>query len=103
MKKYTLLIVIISTGFPLLADSFEDKLVSAAKGRTLESVRYDGAYISIDYPNGDVPKNIGVCTRSVPFRLGTFSMVFWLVTKVQKPTSNHSKQDVFPLMSTSFF
>ena len=40
-------------------------LVDAAKQRTLHSVRYDGSYISIPYPNGDVPTNIGVCTDVV--------------------------------------
>lgn len=30
--------------------------------RTEHDVVYDGSYISISYPNGDVPANIGVCT-----------------------------------------
>jgi uncharacterized protein YijF (DUF1287 family) len=29
------------------------------------SVRYDGRYLSIPYPNGDVPADIGVCTDVV--------------------------------------
>ena len=37
-------------------------LVEAAIERTKHTVRYDGAYMSIGYPNGDVPENIGVCT-----------------------------------------
>lgn len=37
-------------------------LVDAAKERTNYSIVYDGSYIKIDYPNGDVPSNIGVCT-----------------------------------------
>ena len=44
---------------------FENDLVSAAIDRTKNDVRYDGAYIPIAYPNGDVPKNIGVCTDVV--------------------------------------
>ncbi|HFE38949.1 MAG TPA: DUF1287 domain-containing protein [Gammaproteobacteria bacterium] len=44
------------------AASFEDKLVQAAIDRTGHNVTYDGAYYSIDYPGGDVPANIGVCT-----------------------------------------
>jgi len=32
---------------------------------TNEIVVYDPSYFSIDYPNGDVPKNIGVCTDVV--------------------------------------
>ncbi|MGD9169619.1 MAG: DUF1287 domain-containing protein [Candidatus Thiodiazotropha sp.] len=45
-----------------LAEPFEERLVDAALERTKHSIRYDGSYISIAYPNGDVPSNIGVCT-----------------------------------------
>ncbi len=44
------------------AASFEHKLVRAAIDRTGHNVKYDGAYYSIDYPGGDVPADIGVCT-----------------------------------------
>ncbi|MGF1689108.1 DUF1287 domain-containing protein [Photobacterium japonica] len=40
-------------------------LVAAAMDRTTHNVRYDGRYISIPYPNGDVPADIGVCTDVV--------------------------------------
>ena len=33
--------------------------------RTSHSVRYDGKYIPIAYPGGDVPSHIGVCTDVV--------------------------------------
>ena len=39
-----------------------EQLVVAALERTQHFVVYDGSYRSIDYPMGDVPKNIGVCT-----------------------------------------
>jgi len=42
--------------------SFEDDLVRAALDRTGYEIKYDGAYYSIDYPGGDVPAHIGVCT-----------------------------------------
>jgi uncharacterized protein YijF (DUF1287 family) len=41
---------------------FSLKLVAAAKERTSHQVTYDGSYQRIDYPGGDVPDNIGVCT-----------------------------------------
>lgn len=44
------------------ANSFHDKLSSAALNRTRSNVRYDGSYLKIAYPGGDVPQNIGVCT-----------------------------------------
>ncbi len=49
----------------LYSDSFENDIVKAAHDRTDHNVRYDGAYISIGYPNGDVPSNMGVCTDVV--------------------------------------
>ncbi len=42
--------------------SFANKLSNAALGRLRSNVTYDGAYIKIAYPWGDVPPNIGVCT-----------------------------------------
>jgi len=45
-----------------LADSFGQDLVAAAMERTEHRVTYNGAYYRIDYPNGDVPAEIGVCT-----------------------------------------
>jgi len=48
-----------------LSEPLADDLVEAAIERTKHSVRYDGSYVSIPYPNGDVPKDIGVCTDVV--------------------------------------
>ena len=45
--------------------SFASKLSNAALGRLRSSVTYNGAYIKIGYPWGDVPANIGVCTDVV--------------------------------------
>lgn len=44
------------------ADPMTDALEAAALERTTHSVRYDGAYLRIPYPNGDVPDTMGVCT-----------------------------------------
>jgi hypothetical protein len=44
------------------ADEFSDRLVEAALERTQHRVVYDGAYVAIAYPNGDVPARQGVCT-----------------------------------------
>lgn len=40
-------------------------LLAAAHERTTREVRYDGRYLQIPYPNGDVPDDIGVCTDLV--------------------------------------
>ena len=44
---------------------FSKKLIKAAIERTKHTVRYDGSYRKISYPNGDVPDNVGVCTDLV--------------------------------------
>ncbi len=40
-------------------------LVGAARDRTNHEVRYDGRYVSLEYPGGDVPAEMGVCTDVV--------------------------------------
>jgi len=69
MKKQLIYLSFVFVSAISLADELNDnaakKLIDAAKERTLHQVRYDGAYLAIAYPNGDVPANIGVCTDVV--------------------------------------
>ena len=44
---------------------FLSKLVAAAEERIHHTVRYDGAYVKIPYPGGDVPADTGVCTDEI--------------------------------------
>ncbi|MCL6416244.1 DUF1287 domain-containing protein [Aestuariirhabdus sp. Z084] len=57
---------IVTTAFLIanncLGSTFEQDLVAAAIDRTKHTITYDGSYLSIPYPGGDVPNNIGVCT-----------------------------------------
>lgn len=46
-------------------DTFAIRLAKAALDRTRHTVRYDGAYVKIPYPGGDVPAETGVCTDEV--------------------------------------
>jgi uncharacterized protein YijF (DUF1287 family) len=39
-----------------------DKIVNGAKMEAIRKVRYDASYLTIPYPNGDVPKDQGACT-----------------------------------------
>lgn len=48
-----------------LANINPQDVATAALARTEHSVRYDGRYIKIGYPLGDVPADIGVCTDVV--------------------------------------
>lgn len=44
---------------------FHEKLADSALVLTQQKVVYDPAYFSIDYPNGDIPPDRGVCTDVV--------------------------------------
>ena len=46
-------------------EQFTQKLVAAAIERTHHVVRYDGTYVRIPYPDGDVPAGTGVCTDEI--------------------------------------
>lgn len=47
------------------AQTMAEKLNKAALLRTQSQVTYDGRYVRIAYPNGDVPAGTGVCTDVV--------------------------------------
>lgn len=51
--------------FPINKKEFMRKLVAAAIERTNHHVRYVSDYVSIPYPDGDVPADTGVCTDEV--------------------------------------
>ena len=50
---------------PSSGSAFLDRLAEAAVERTNHQVRYDPSYFVIDYPGGDVPAEVGVCTDEV--------------------------------------
>ena len=60
MRKFSLLLLFLCSA--VNASEFNKDIVSSLIERTTHIVTYDGSYLSISYPNGDVPKNIGVCT-----------------------------------------
>ena len=62
---FLLTCIVISTPSANGTTLFEKDIVAASVERTTHQVTYNGAYLSIPYPNGDVPKNIGVCTDVV--------------------------------------
>lgn len=49
----------------LAGDTFANRLARAAVERTTHQVRYDPAYVVIEYPGGDVPADTGVCSDVV--------------------------------------
>src|SRR5437899_189146 len=46
-------------------------IVQAARGQIGKTVRYDPSYRTLDYPNGDVPIEVGVCADVVVRALRT--------------------------------
>jgi uncharacterized protein len=66
MKKYFGILIVVLLLQPILAFAIsKDALIKAALERTKHQVKYDGSYHSIEYPGGDVPSDIGVCTDVV--------------------------------------
>ncbi len=64
MKKY-IIIILIAIIYPSVnkAESIRiEDLVLAARGQIGKTIIYDPSYRSIDYPNGDIPIDRGVCT-----------------------------------------
>ncbi|AXX59634.1 MULTISPECIES: DUF1287 domain-containing protein [Vibrio] len=61
MERLFFLLLVLLSASVSAGNSLSD-LVEAAKERTTHTVIYDGSYIKIAYPNGDVPPSLGVCT-----------------------------------------
>lgn len=64
MKKNLLniLIVLLTTGSVFGQSDFYKELADSTLTLTEQHVEYDPSYFRLDYPNGDVPPNKGVCT-----------------------------------------
>lgn len=57
------LIIILLLSFSSFAQrSAIQKIVDHAKWQSTQQVTYNGKYVQLKYPGGDVPPNIGVCT-----------------------------------------
>ena len=62
MKSIFTLLFLLAISHPATEKSFAERLSAAAILLTHDKVVYDPSYVSMKYPNGDVPKNKGVCT-----------------------------------------
>ncbi|MEE9339362.1 MAG: DUF1287 domain-containing protein [Methylococcaceae bacterium] len=65
LQTYPLSIELPIINEPPKVFTFAEKLSHAALERTTHDITYDGRYIKIAYPMGDVPDSIGVCTDVV--------------------------------------
>lgn len=82
--------------------SFEGDFVAAAIARTTQEVAYDGSYIAIAYPNGDVPANIGVCTDVIirSYRAIGADLQKLVHEDMTKNFSNYPSERIWGLKST---
>lgn len=58
-------LLLLMVGVTSVRADFAIDLARAAEERANHGVVYDPSYVRIDYPNGDVPKDRGVCTDVV--------------------------------------
>ncbi|MDR6967870.1 uncharacterized protein YijF (DUF1287 family) [Flavobacterium arsenatis] len=65
MKSFYILFLFVGFSSFVIEKDFAEKLSDAAISITKDKVTYDPKYVSIPYPNGDVPKDRGVCTDVV--------------------------------------
>ena len=66
MRKALLIIIFFSLNLCFSQTEIEQiELSNSALELTKQNVTYDPSYFSIDYPNGDVPSDKGVCTDVV--------------------------------------
>ena len=65
MKRILLILMVFSFTLSYAQPNFFDTLSDSTLAIIDPNIDYDPTYFSIDYPNGDVPKNKGVCTDVV--------------------------------------
>lgn len=61
-KSFLPIVLLFITIITSAQSSFKTRLADSAFLLTKQTVTYDPSYFSIDYPNGDVPADKGVCT-----------------------------------------
>jgi uncharacterized protein YijF (DUF1287 family) len=60
-----LLLLTLSLASPALAGSEPSRLTAAARDQVGVTVTYDPAYVQLEFPGGDLPRDRGVCTDVV--------------------------------------
>jgi uncharacterized protein len=83
-----LLAVTVASAQPLQLSEPVVRLIDAAIERTTIEVLYDPAYRQLDYPGGDIPDSLGVCTD--------------LIIRIYRTIGIDLQQEVHQDMSTAF-
>jgi uncharacterized protein len=63
--RSTILLVALSLAAPAFAGVEPSRVTEAARDQVGVTLTYDPAYVSLDFPGGDVPRDRGVCTDVV--------------------------------------
>ena len=100
LSKFT--IIFLFTSGLSYGQTFEERLVDSALNRTTYNVVYDGSYISISYPNGDVPSNIGVCTDVIirSYRKSGYDLQALVHEDMKQSFSSYPSKRIWGLSST---
>jgi uncharacterized protein len=64
MRNLILILTLLTAG-PALAGSEPSRLTAAARDQVGVTVTYDPAYVPLEFPGGDLPRDRGVCTDVV--------------------------------------
>ena len=64
MRSLTLILTL-SLAAPVFAGSEPSRLTAAARDQVGVTVTYDPAYVTLEFPGGDIPRDRGVCTDVV--------------------------------------
>lgn len=64
MRSLVLILTLV-LGAPALAGSEPSRLTAAARDQVGVTLTYDPAYVRLDFPGGDLPRDRGVCTDVV--------------------------------------
>ncbi len=66
MRKLVFLLAVLAVlASPILAGSVPSRLTDAAREQVGVTVTYDPAYVGLEFPGGDLPRDRGVCTDVV--------------------------------------
>ena len=65
MRRLILTLALLTLASPVLAGAVPSSLTEAARGQVGVTVTYDPAYVALEFPGGDLPRDRGVCTDVV--------------------------------------
>ena len=65
MRRLILALALLTLASPVLAGAVPSRLTEAARDQVGVTVTYDPAYVVLEFPGGDLPRDRGVCTDVV--------------------------------------